>query len=196
MWGRLLLLVAGREVCLRVKWVLLFLFLMVPRPGQIHNLIAGPLQSQASIGAAIVLELLGVGVTRNGNVLQLPESVPLAIAEACSGLRMLTAFVVVAAAMAFVVQRPPWQRAVLVLSSVPVAIVCNLARVVTTALLFMKSSNETAELFFHDFAGFSMMPLAILILRGELWVMARLVVHDDDSTGRAGTLAQPGTPQG
>ena len=83
----------------------------------------------------------------------LNHEVRVAVAEACSGLRMLTAFVVVAAALAYVVNRPRWQKAALVVSSVPVAILCNLARLVATAILFMLVSSEFGERFFHDFAG-------------------------------------------
>jgi hypothetical protein len=38
--------------------------------------------------------------------------------------------------------------------------------------------GEAAETFFHDFAGLLMMPLAVLILAGELWLMRKLVVPD------------------
>ncbi len=98
---------------------------------------------------------------------------------------MLTAFVVVSATLAYVVNRPRWQKVALVLSSVPVAILCNLIRLVVTAILYMVASGETAERFFHDFAGLTMMPLAVLILIGELWIMARLIVDDDDGRSRS-----------
>ena len=103
---------------------------------------------------------------------------------------MLTAFVVVAATLAYVVERPRWQKAVLVISSVPIAIACNLARLCVTAVLYVVASSETAERFFHDFAGLSMMPLAVLILAGELFLMARLVVPEEQAAnGQASTAA-------
>ena len=174
----LVLLIAGRQVFRRLAWMLLFLFLMVPLPGRIHNLISGPMQAAATAGAVFLLEAIGIAVSREGNVIVLNGSVPLAVAEACSGLRMLTAFVVVTAAMAFMVDRPRWQKAVLVISSVPIAIACNLLRLCVTAVLFLVASSEIAEKFFHDFAGLTMMPLAVFILLGELWLLARLVVPD------------------
>jgi exosortase/archaeosortase family protein len=91
---------------------------------------------------------------------------------------MLTAFVVVAATLAFLVKRPRWQKAVLVISSVPVAIICNLARLCITAELFAMGFGKLAETFFHDFAGLMMMPLAVLILAAELALMKKLVVPD------------------
>ncbi len=184
------LLVGGWEVFRKTQWILAFLFLMVPLPGRIHNLVSGPMQDQASAGAVFLLELLGTTVSREGNVLVLNDSVPVAVAEACSGLRMLTAFVVVGSVLAFVVQRPRWQKVVLVASTIPVAILCNLVRLVITARLFLSLGSETAEKFFHDFAGWTMMPMAIGTLVFILWVMSRLVVHDEPSnSGKAHTPA-------
>lgn len=176
----IVLLVGGRQVFHAVRWILLFLFLMVPLPGRIHNLISDPLQGLASAGAVFILELLGLAVSREGNVITL-AAVSVAVAEACSGLRMLTAFVVVAAVLAFVVNRPKWQKVILLVSSVPVALLCNQARLVVTVILYKVASTETAERFFHDFAGLSMMPLAVLILVSELWVMSRLIVEDQET---------------
>ena len=180
----IVLLVAGREVFRRIQWILLFLFLMVPLPGKIHNMISGPLQTWATTGAVFFLELFGVTVTREGNVMVLNHSVEVAVAEQCSGLRMLTAFVVLATTLAFVVNRPLWQRLALLISSVPIAITCNLVRLVTTAALFAAVSSEAAERFFHDFAGWTMMPLAIFFLMFELWVMNKLVIDDPPETAR------------
>ncbi len=172
------LLVGGWEVFWRVKWLLLFLFLMVPLPGRVHNLISGPLQQHATDGAVFFLELLGITLTSEGHVIVLNDNVPLAVAEACSGLRMLTAFVVVAATLAYLVNRPRWQKIALVLSSIPVAILCNTGRLVITALLFLVTSSEFANRFFHDFAGFTMMPMAVLMLILELWIMSKLVIDE------------------
>ena len=179
------ILAGGADLFRRIFWILAFLFLMVPLPVRIHNMISGPLQDMASSGAVVVLELLGLTVTREGNVLLLNNHVSVAVAEACSGLRMLTAFVVVASVLAFVINRPGWQKAVLVLSSVPVAIVCNLDRLVVTSLLYLIVSSEVAEKFFHDFAGWTMMPMAIFILVGELWLMARLVTEEPHGSAQA-----------
>ncbi len=176
-----ILLVAGWPVFVELKWLWPFLLLMVPLPGRVHNLISGPLQRMATVGAVFSLELFGVMVAREGNVIILNETERLAVAEACSGLRMLTAFVIVAGTLAFVVNRPRWQKLALVASSVPIAILCNLLRIVATALLCVYASSELAERFFHDFAGITMMPLAILMLAGELALFNLLVVPDEPS---------------
>jgi len=174
----LVLMVAGRDIFRSVSWILLFLFLMVPFPGKIHNLISGPLQKTATTGAVFLLEAFGARVSQQGNVLTLNENTPMAVAEACSGLRMLTAFIIVAAFMAFMVKRSGRQKAVLLLSSVPVAVMCNIIRLLITGGLFIYASTEVAEKFFHDFAGLAMMPMAVGLIFGQLWLMDKLVVPD------------------
>ncbi len=183
----LVLMVAGWQVFRRVFWILMFLFLMVPLPGRIHNMISGPLQGFATSLAVATLEMFGVTVAREGHTLLLNDRVPLAVAEACSGLRMLTAFVVVACVLAYVVNRPRWHKVTLVLSSIPIAIICNQIRLVATALLFLAVSSKVGEKFFHDFAGLVMMPMAVLMLIIELWVLSLLEIQDEKLPRQTGS---------
>ena len=174
----LTLVVAGRQVFKRVFWILLLLFLMVPLPGRIHNLISGPLQKIATTGSVFLLEAFGTNVTQQGNVVTLNGLTTMAVEEACSGLRMLTAFIIVAAFIAYMIKRSRLQKSVLLLSSIPVAVMCNIFRLCVTAVLFMLVSTEAAEKFFHDFAGIVMMPAAVLLMFGELWIMKILVASE------------------
>lgn len=174
----LVLLIGGREVFRKTVWVLLFLFLMVPLPGRIHNLVSGPLQSLATTGTVMTLELLGITVVQEGQVMVVNDNLRIGVAEACSGLRLLTAFVAVAAGMAYIIRRPPWQKLILLCSSIPVAILCNWLRAVVTVFLLITISSGFAERFFHDFAGFAMMPLALMLLVIELRILSLLFVED------------------
>ena len=188
----LVLLVAGWQVFRRVSWILLFLFLMVPFPGRVHNLISGPLRTMATTGSVFVLEAF-IKVSQQGNTMMLNGNTPLGVAEACSGLRMLTAFMIVSAFIAYMVKRSRLQKTVLLVSSIPVAILCNVLRIVVTAVLMLLVNAEVAEKFFHDFAGVVMMPAAVLLMFGELWLMDKLVVSDLElqqihARGRAGRI--------
>ena len=174
----LVLMVAGWRVLRSVSWILMILFLMVPLPGRVHNLISGPLQTMATTGSVFLLEAFGVKVSQQGNVVLLNEKIPMAVAEACSGLRMMTAFVIVAAFMAYMVKRSRLKKAFLLLSSIPVAVICNILRLFVTAVLFMIASSEVAEKFFHDFAGLAMMPVAVLLMFAELWLLDKIIVPE------------------
>ncbi|UCF16330.1 MAG: exosortase/archaeosortase family protein [Phycisphaerales bacterium] len=175
--GALVLMVAGWQVFRTVFWILLILFLMVPFPGQVHNMISGPLRSMATTGAVFVLEAF-IRVEQQGNVIVLAGTTTMAVEEACSGLRMLTAFIIVAAFMAYMVKRPRWQKAVLFLSSVPVAIFANIIRLIITAFLFVFAGDELAKRFFHDFAGIVMMPAAVLLMFAELCLMDKITTAE------------------
>jgi exosortase len=172
----LVLMVAGWQVFRRVSWILLFLFLTVPLPGRVHNMISGPLQRVAVSGSVFVLQAVLPRVSQQGNVVMLNDDLPMAVVEACSGLRMLTAFVVVAAFIAYMVKRARWQKTVLLASSIPVAVTCNIVRIVVTAILILGVSAEVGQKFFHDLAGLVMMPTAVWLLFGEIWFMDRVVV--------------------
>jgi len=193
----LVLLVAGWRGVRRVSWILLFLFLMVPLPGRVHNLIGGPLQGLATSGSVFVLEAVLPRVSQQGNIVMLNENTPMAVAEACSGLRMLTAFVIVAGFIAYMIKRPRWQKTILLISSIPVAVACNIVRIFATALVMLTVGKEVGEAFFHDFAGVVMMPAAVLLMFGEIWLMDRLVVPDVDGVpGHESDLAKAGKGHG
>ena len=174
----LVLLVAGWQVFRQLGWILLFLFLMVPFPGRVHNMISGPLQRLATNGSVFLLEVFVPRVSQRGNVVMLDADTPMAVAEACSGLRMLTAFIVVAAFIAYMVKRPRWHKATVVLSSIPIAVICNIIRIFLTGILMLAVSVEFGQKFFHDFAGLVMMPAAVLLIFSELSLLAKLVVPD------------------
>jgi exosortase/archaeosortase family protein len=100
------------------------------------------------------------------------------IADACSGLRMLTIFCALAVAMVFLIERPWWDKFIILLSAVPIALVVNIARITVTGLLFMVAGkdSEFVQHLAHDWAGYFMMPLALGILWLELQVLERLTI--------------------
>ena len=177
----LVLVVGGWQVFQRVKWILLFLVLMIPFPGRVHNLISSPLQRIATTGSVFLLEAVGIRVSQQGNVVTLNGKLPLAVAEACSGLRMLTAFIIVAAFIACMVNRSRLQKAILLLSSIPVAVLCNIVRISVTAVLMVAVNADVAQKFFHDFAGLVMMPIAVLLMFAEIGLMDRLIIPEPGS---------------
>ena len=179
--GGFVVIVAGWKVFRQVLWIVLFLFLMVPLPGRVHNLISPPLQSIATTGSVFLLEAFGTSVSRQGNIIMLNGDTPLGVAEACSGLRMLVAFVIAAAFIAYLVKRPRWQKAVLLASSIPVAVICNVIRIFITALLMLYLGSEVGQKFFHDIGGYVMIAIAVSLLFGEIRLMDRLIVSEPNT---------------
>lgn len=180
------LLIGGWTIFRRLIWIQLFLLLMVPFPSKLHYEISAPLQSWATGMGRFGLELFGFYVQREGNVLYVEENTVVSVAEACNGLRMLTAFLVTAAALCLIIRRPAWQKAALMATSIPVAIVCNGVRVWVTAVFMYYADDPSIEGQFHDIAGLLMMPLALLILLVELKLLDALVSGAPADAGRKG----------
>ena len=93
------------------------------------------------------------------------------------GLRMLTAFIVVSGLVALVIDRRWPEKLVILLSSIPIALACNTLRLTITAIAFTKLDTERWEKTFHDFGGFAMMPVALLIIVFELWLLSSLLIE-------------------
>lgn len=179
------LIAGGWGLLRRLKWTALFLCLMIPPPTRLHEAIAGPLQQLAVSAAAFALELGGLYVVRAGQVLIIDDRTSIGVAEACSGLRMLTAFVFVAAVLAFLVKRPAWQRTLLVLSSIPIAVMGNMLRTIATAWFIHSDVAPSWNDAVHDVAGLLMMPVAVLLLFAELRLFDQLTRIGDPAGQRA-----------
>ncbi len=159
----------------RVWYPMAFLTLMLPLPVRVHEVVMLRLQTLGARCAGTVLELIGVPVVRQGNVLEVAQH-SVAVAEACSGLRMAIAFLVVCGVLAFVMRRPVWQKVVILLSSIPIAIACNVLRIVSAAYFYSAGYDRLAEGVFHDTAGLLMIPVALTLLFIELRVLSNLML--------------------
>jgi exosortase len=102
-------------------------------------------------------------VWNEGNILMF-TSTTLEVADACSGLRSIMSLIALSTAYAFLVKTPGWQRAVIILSALPIAIFTNVLRVVVTGVLAQHWGAKAAEGFFHEFAGMMVFALAMVLL--------------------------------
>ena len=113
-----------------------FLVFMLPLPPSVNDLLAMPLQTIAATGSRILLQLSGLWVVQDGNVLLVRthkgDMTPLDVAEACSGLRMLMTMAATIAAAVIVFELPTWKRVVLLISVIPIALLSNMIRIVVT----------------------------------------------------------------
>jgi exosortase len=171
-------LLLGGGAALRWAWpAIAFLAFMIPLPFGVERGLGYPLQRIATRASTYGLQLLGLAVLAEGNVIRLPGGERVGVAEACNGLGMLMMFFAYATGAALVVRRPPVDRALIVLSAIPVAIGVNVLRIVVTGYLYATASDELAHAVYHDLAGWIMMPVALLVLVLELWLLDRLLVE-------------------
>jgi exosortase len=169
----LVLFLFGWNFLKKVTPVVLFLLLMLPLPNSVQGAVALPLQQWSTSSAVFCLEIFGFEVVQEGNVIHIGQA-SVAVAEACNGLRMITAFFVISGLVVLLVERSWWEKLTVFISSLPVAFFCNTVRLAVTAIAFTALEGEYWEKMFHDFGGYAMMPLALAIVVGEFWFLAKL----------------------
>jgi exosortase len=171
----LILLLFGWQLLRKVSPILLFLCLMLPWPNLMQYHVGQNLQRYATSSAVFCLEVVGYDIVREGNVIHIGDA-SVAVAEACNGLRMITAFFVISGLVALLVNRAWWEKLIILLSSLPIALLCNTVRLAITAIFFTVLEGEHWEQTFHDFGGYAMMPLALAAIVAELWLLTKLTV--------------------
>jgi len=159
----LIILFQGWEFFRAVLFPWAFLILMIPIPNLILQQVTFPLQLQAAKLASALLELVQVPVLRQGNVIVL-ASMPLDVAEACSGIRSLLTLVTLAIIYGYLLETRMWVRVVLVCSAVPIAVAANSFRIFGTGLLVQYWDPEKAEGFYHALGGWLIFVVALVML--------------------------------
>lgn len=174
LFGTVLLL--GGPAALRWSWPMIaFLAFMVPFPFVVENALGRPLQGVATRCTTWVLQTLGMPAVSEGNVILL-EHGRIAVVEACNGLSMLLTFAAMTTAVAMVSTRPLLDRVVVVLSTIPIALIVNILRITGNGVVMEVWDAETAHTWFHDQGGWLMMPVALGLLVLELWILGRLLI--------------------
>jgi exosortase len=148
----LLLFNLGWPVVRAMAFPLAFLFFMIPLPATVFYAITFPLQRLAAQNAAWALDALGVPVLMDGNILHLSR-ISLGVVEACSGIRSLISLLAVAVAWAYLTLPGVLSLVVLAAAAVPITILANAVRVVTTGLIGQWYGIEYAQGFFHSASG-------------------------------------------
>jgi exosortase len=141
----------------------LFLFLMIPPPTLIMNMVTLPLQFLASDLATWFLQALGVPVLQNGNVIQL-SNMSLEVVEACSGIRSLISLGTLAIVYGYLLETDNVIRVLLAIAAVPIAVLANGLRIMGTGLTGLYWDPAKAQGFFHEFSGWVIFVLSLITL--------------------------------
>ncbi|GAB4384514.1 MAG: exosortase [Phycisphaerales bacterium] len=136
----------------------------------------------ASQGSYILLDLLGplfgYSVDLAGNTLHIfPKSgaeIPLNVADACSGMRMVIAFYALAGAVALLTTRRWWQRIALMLLAGPVAVGMNVIRVAVLGLVSLVDA-DLASGDAHMVIGTILLIPSLFFFLGIGWVLDRII---------------------
>lgn len=199
--GGVFFLAGGWAIVKRMWPAIAFCFFMMPLPSRVEHFMLGSLQKVATIASTTVLQVLGVGAYREGSRITVDGlSESLEVIGACAGLRMLTIFCAMVIAMVLLIERPWWDKLILLLSAIPIALVTNVIRITATALLFLavegSSMQEPLHEHIHDYAGYAMIFVAGGIMWLEYKVLSWLFVEEGDEVLHASGLGAAGLPVG
>jgi exosortase len=171
-------LLVGGVQAFRWAWVgIAFLVFMVPLPFTLETALRDPLKSIATAGSTFVLQTTGIPAIAEGHTIVVNDH-RMEVEEACSGLSMLMVFFALSTAVAILSERALWERIVIVLSAVPIALLANVGRITLTGMFYVAGWDDFAKQF-HDNAALFMMPFAGALLFLELGVLNRLFIVED-----------------
>ncbi len=155
-----------------LRWWLPFtlLGLSVPLPEMVLSRVALPLQFTASQIGASLLQWRDIPVLLTGNVIRIPGH-ELFVAEACSGLRSLTALLSLGVLLGAITLHHPITRVLLLALAIPVAIVLNGVRVFLTGFLVYFVDPKLGEGFMHLTEGWLIFVVAFAMLGGIAWLL-------------------------
>ncbi len=178
----LVLLHSGRQRFRVIAFPLAMVVTMFPLPSFLHNRLSLKLKLLSSKLGVEMMQWCGLSAYREGNIIDLGFT-RLQVVDACSGLRYLFPIIILGLLLAWFFRAPLWKRVILVLSALPLTVFTNSLRIAITGLLYEPFGSRVAEGFFHDFSGWLIFMVTMVILLAEMWLLNRLPDRRPASTG-------------
>jgi exosortase len=170
-----------------------FLIFMIPLPYELERNVGQPLKAAATTCSTFMLQTLGQPAIRDGNLILIDE-VRLGVVDACSGLKMLMTFAAFSIGAVLLMKRSRFEKFMIVLGIVPIAIAANVMRITATGLGYVWFSDPKVLEFLHDLNGWLMMPVGLALLGLEVWILRRLVLAPEPDRRPATDLARGLSP--
>jgi exosortase D (VPLPA-CTERM-specific) len=153
----------GKQFLKILFFPLALLIFMIPLPTVVQTVIGLPLKLVSTKLGEVILRMFSVPVFVEGNVIDLGVT-QLQVVDACSGLRYILPLLTLGVLFAYFFEKARWRQILLVLSTIPIAIITNGVRIGITGILAQKYGASVAEGFFHGFSGWLIFMFAFAML--------------------------------
>ena len=164
----LLVLIGGWQLLKLLIFPVLLLILMIPLPELVTNKLTMPLKLISSQLATALLQLAGIPVFRQGNIIDMGVR-QMQIVSACSGLRYILSLLALGIIFCYFYQRKPWKISILLLILLPATILANGFRVAAMGIY-----PALLEGFLHAFSGWLIFIFCFVILATVNYILDRL----------------------
>ena len=153
----------GWQLAKRILFPCAYLIFCIPL--NFLDTLTFPLRLMATAISTSMLNGLGIAVVRSGSTIRsLTGGFDFDVADPCSGIRSLLAMTALAAVYAYFTQKTFLKKWILFLMSIPLAIVGNIARIVTVGLVAEAFGEKIATGIYHDYSGYIFFPIAVSLL--------------------------------
>ena len=152
----------GKKINRLVLFPIALLLFMIPLPGVVIIGTSFRMKMFAARASTYLINLIGISAIRDGSILFLPNGGQLMIGDPCSGLRSLISLLALGALFTQFVNGSRLKKQALFLSSIPIALLSNMLRIIMLAWVTYVYGEQAAMGFFHDFSGLLVFVFAFL----------------------------------
>jgi exosortase len=158
----------GLAATRRLSFPLVFLVFMIPLP--FVNRLSPVLESFTATVSTATVRLIGIPASNLGSQIELQNS-SFVVGAACSGLNSVVALATLVVIFVYILEGSRLAKTILLVLSVPIAMVANLVRVSSLLIIAHVWGAEAGMKYFHDYSSFVLFLLAFALLV----VVSRLV---------------------
>lgn len=157
----------------RLMAPILILLFSIPPPYFLEAVLTARLQLLSSELGVLFIRWMDIPVFLSGNVIDLGK-VQLEVVEACSGLRFLYPLMSIGFILAYFYQAHIAKRLLVFLSTIPITVLMNSARIALTAVLVERYGLVVVEGTVHDAEGWLTFGGCLVLLFAEIMLLERV----------------------
>lgn len=153
----------GTALCRKIAFPLIFLIFMLPLPEVMITNMSFELKMMAAKLATSALNHMRIPAIQEGSLIQMRHA-HVVVDDVCSGLRSLITLTALGSIFAYYLKGGAIKKTILFLSTIPIAVITNMARVIVLAVIAEIWGPELLEGFVHDATGFLVFIIAFILL--------------------------------